>query len=209
MLSHQALLLVGAVAAVGILHTLVPDHWVPIASLARQQGWSGSQTARAAAIAGLGHTVSTLAIGVLVCLAGAAFALRFGHALSLASGAALICFGLWTAAAGWREARSTHIDGAAGVKANVRNSKIALLLILGSSPMVEGLPAFFAASRFGLSVLAMMSGVFAAATIATYVALCTTSAKTLARMRFQSIERYGEALSGAVIALVGFAFLWS
>lgn len=206
MFSHQALLLVGAVAAVGILHTLVPDHWVPIALLARQQGWSSLQTARAAATAGFGHTVSTLAIGLLVWLAGTVFALRFGHAVSLASSAALICFGLWTAAAGRREARSTRAEGAD--EDHARNSKLALLLILGSSPMVEGLPAFFAASRFGLYLLAVMSGVFAAATIATYVILCTTSAKTLARMRFPGIERYGEALSGVVIVLVGFAFLW-
>jgi len=206
MFPHEALLLIGAVAAVGVLHTLVPDHWVPIALLARQQGWSGSQTARAAATAGFGHTVSTLAIGLLVWLAGAAFALRFGHAVSLASSAALICFGLWTVTARWREGRSTGAEGAD--EDHARNSKLALLLILGSSPMVEGLPAFFAASRFGLQLLAVMSGVFAAATIATYVVLCTTSAKTLARTRFPGIERYGEGLSGVVIVLVGFAFLW-
>ena len=31
-----ALLLVGAVATVGVLHTIVPDHWVPITLIARQ-----------------------------------------------------------------------------------------------------------------------------------------------------------------------------
>ena len=36
-------LLIGAVAAVGILHTLVPDHWFPITVLARQRGWSKSE----------------------------------------------------------------------------------------------------------------------------------------------------------------------
>ena len=43
------LLLIGAVAAVGVLHTIVPDHWVPITLtlIARQRGWSKAETARA------------------------------------------------------------------------------------------------------------------------------------------------------------------
>ena len=40
------LLLIGAVAAVGVLHTIVPDHWVPITLIARQRGWSKGETAR-------------------------------------------------------------------------------------------------------------------------------------------------------------------
>jgi hypothetical protein len=36
----SAALLVGAVLAVGILHTIVPDHWVPVTLIARQRGWS-------------------------------------------------------------------------------------------------------------------------------------------------------------------------
>ncbi len=56
------LLLIGAVAAVGVLHTVVPDHWVPITLLARQHGWSRRETARNAFVAGTGHVVSTLII---------------------------------------------------------------------------------------------------------------------------------------------------
>ncbi|HEX3882288.1 MAG TPA: hypothetical protein VHW66_06490 [Stellaceae bacterium] len=40
---------------------------------------------------------------------------------------------------------------------------MALLLILGSSPMVEGIPAFFAASRYAGAVIALMADAFIAA----------------------------------------------
>ncbi|HEY5071164.1 MAG TPA: hypothetical protein VII63_03950, partial [Caulobacteraceae bacterium] len=60
------LLLVGAVAGVGVLHTMVPDHWVPITLIARQRGWSRAATARAALVAGTGHVLSTLAIALVV-----------------------------------------------------------------------------------------------------------------------------------------------
>src|SRR6202041_3091861 len=63
MSDSSALPLIGAVAAVGILHTVVPDHWVPITLLARQQGWTKAEVARAALVSGTGHTLSTLLIG--------------------------------------------------------------------------------------------------------------------------------------------------
>jgi nickel/cobalt transporter (NicO) family protein len=81
-----------------------------------------------------------------------------------------------------------------------------LLLILGSSPMVEGIPAFFAASRYGIALLLTMALVFAISTIATYMLLCVYSAAGLERVRLGPVERYGEVLSGAFIALVGVAF---
>jgi hypothetical protein len=66
------LLLIGTVAVVGVLHTVVPDHWVPITLIARQRGWSMAETARASLIAGTGHVVSTLVIALVVWIAGVA-----------------------------------------------------------------------------------------------------------------------------------------
>jgi uncharacterized membrane-anchored protein len=86
------------------------------------------------------------------------------------------------------------------------SGRTALLLILGSSPMVEGIPAFFAASKYGVGLIVVMSVVFAISTIATYVLLCVFSTAGLQRVRLGAFERYGEVLSGAFIALVGVAF---
>ena len=84
--------------------------------------------------------------------------------------------------------------------------RTALLLILGSSPMVEGIPAFFAAGRYGIPLILVMSLVFAATTIVTYVVLCVGSVMGLKRVSLGPLEAYGEVLSGAFIALVGIVF---
>jgi hypothetical protein len=279
------LLLIAAVAAVGVFHTMVPDHWVPITLIARQRGWSKAETARAAFQAGIGHVLSTLAIALLVWFAGAAAAARFGHFADTATSFALIAFGGWIAILAWRELgggaghRHSHSNSddfdhhgdhnhshehafapaddplyaplRAGTGRLVRHvhmhrhgsspphvhwhdhlmdtahaipaesdpplhihrhkmtARTALLLILGSSPMVEGIPAFFAAGKYGIGLIVAMSAVFALSTIATYVLLCTYSAAGLQRLKLGPIERYGEVLSGAFIAAVGFTFwLW-
>jgi hypothetical protein len=137
-----------------------------------------------------------------VWVAGAALAIRFGSLISQLSGIALILFGLWMAIASIRE---LHDD-----RKQHRPGNTALLLILGSSPMVEGIPTFFAAGRFGAGLLAVMAGCFALSTIATYVVLCVYSHGALEAVSLGPLERYGEVLSGASIAVVGAVFLlWS
>ncbi len=288
------LLLIGAVATVGVLHTVVPDHWVPITLLARQRGWSKAETARAAFQAGVGHVVSTLAIGSIVWFAGATLAVRFGGWIDGAASLALIALGGWIAVSAWRElhrggsydnghghghgqrhghghnpdhrhdddghgghghhhvhdfghrlqgtgsaalsirhfhvhrhargapihahwhehtAETTHaiavgseLDPPLHEHVHKTSGRTMLLLILGSSPMIEGIPAFFAASRYGMALLLTMAAVFAISTIATYMLLCMYSAAGLQRIRLGPLERYGEVLSGAFIALVGLAF---
>jgi hypothetical protein len=292
----QFLLLV-TVAAVGVFHTVVPDHWLPISLLARQEGWTRRETALAAAGAGVGHSLSTLAIGIAIWLAGAALATRFANTVSTIASLALIGFGLWIALGSLRDLRRgghghslehhghrhhhhghghghshhhehgeehehhshshphepghthdephgsgedlghrhrhrhaegrlhTHyhwhtlaswhvVDGNVAVAvAPVHEHdhpiapRRALMLILGSSPMVEGIPAFLAASRYGFGLIAAMALVFTVSTVATYVALCVASAAAVERVHLGPFERYGEVISGAFIAAVGLVFL--
>ena len=292
-MNGAALLLIGAVAAVGVLHTMVPDHWLPIALIARERGWSKRETTRAALQAGTGHILSTLLIALAVWVAVLAFAERFGHVVDLASSLALIGFGSWIAISAWGELHYLHgaehrhahshgpshshrvehgwpgiatmtacghglaigddplyvpIRGDTAVLTRHQHlhchgrgpahlhwhdhppatahplladfasepplhrhrhkttARTSLLLILGSSPMVEGIPAFFAAAKFGVGVISAMAAVFALSTIATYVVMCVYSTAGLQRLRLGALEHYGEVLSGAVIAGTGVIF---
>jgi hypothetical protein len=75
--------------------------------------------------------------------------------------------------------------------------------------MIEGIPAFFAAGKYGIGLIAVMAVAFALSTILTYVLLCVYSTAGLQRVRLGAFERFGEVQSGAFIALVGLAFwIW-
>lgn len=216
MIFTPQLLLLGSVVAVGVLHTIVPDHWVPIAILARQHRWSRSQTMKAALQAGTGHVVTTLLLASVVWMAGVAFATQFGHAVDIISSLALMGFGLWIAVSSWREMHGhghhhghSHEHGhehSEHEHEHKTSKRTALLLIMGSSPMVEGIPAFFAAGKYGAGLIILMAILFAASTIATYVFLCVYSHQKLHHARFPAFERYGEVLSGSFIALIGLVF---
>ncbi|MBV8591721.1 MAG: hypothetical protein JO212_16985, partial [Acetobacteraceae bacterium] len=110
-MNPESLLLVGAVAGVGLLHTIVPDHWVPITLIARQRGWSNTETARASFLAGVGHVLSTLAIGFLIWIAGVAFATRFGNIVDAVASGALVAFGGWIMISALGEMRGGEAHG--------------------------------------------------------------------------------------------------
>ena len=74
--------------------------------------------------------------------------------------------------------------------------------------MIEGIPAFFAASKYGIGVILIMAFVFAISTIATYVLLCVYSTAGLVHVKLGAFEKYGEVMSGAFIAIVGLVFFF-
>jgi nickel/cobalt transporter (NicO) family protein len=144
---------------------------------------------------------------------------RFGNLIDTISSVALIGFGLWIVTTAWVSEHHQHShqhphshDGPLAdhqQKGGNQKGRTALMLILGSSPMIEGIPAFFAAGKYGVHLISAMSVVFGVGTIATYVLLCVYSTVGLRRIRLDVFERHGEALSGAAIVLVGLAFwLW-
>jgi ABC-type nickel/cobalt efflux system permease component RcnA len=81
------------------------------------------------------------------------------------------------------------------------------MLILGSSPSIEVVPTFLAAAPFGIVGFLALSLAFSVTTIGTYMVTCVLSVAGLEQFRYAPLERYGEVVSGILVALIGFAFL--
>ncbi len=69
----SSLLLLGAAATVAILHSILPDHWIPLAVVARTQRWSLLRVARVSALASVGHVIASLILGGVVAIIGLQF----------------------------------------------------------------------------------------------------------------------------------------
>ncbi len=66
------LLMVGA-AAVGVVHSVLPDHWVPLAVVARTERWSLWRVGRVSALAAGGHVLTSIVLGGVIALVGLQF----------------------------------------------------------------------------------------------------------------------------------------
>lgn len=76
-----ALILIGS-AAVAVVHSILPDHWVPLAVVARTQSWSLAKVGRISALAAGGHVLASLALAGVVAVVG----LRFQHEIDTQQG---------------------------------------------------------------------------------------------------------------------------
>ncbi len=207
---HESLLLpiLAAAASLASIHSLAPDHWMPIAALSRVQGWSAARTARITIVCGAAHVTTSVALGV----AGLAMGLRvfehYGARLESFAGLLLIGFGVVYGIRGLRHAaahvhghRHPHYDH---VHDAGRKTPWSLFAVFAADPCVAVIPLLLAAAPLGWSAVALLVLVYEVTTMATMVGLvlpARTAANTLVRGAW--LHRYGDALAGGFIAVVG------
>ena len=80
---------------VAFLHAAIPTHWLPFVVAARAQHWKRPKALAVTGVAGAGHVLFTIALGVLVVWGGMAINSRIGKVFPLIAGGALIALGLF------------------------------------------------------------------------------------------------------------------
>ena len=140
-----------AAITIGSLHSLAPDHWVPIAAVARARNWSKARTARVAFLCGVGHVTVSVLLGLLALLFGAQLFQSFGERMVSVAGLLLIGFGVAYAVWGLRGAFAHRIHGHHHhhydhVHDPSKASTWSLFLIYCADPCVAVIPILFAAA---------------------------------------------------------------
>jgi nickel/cobalt exporter len=192
-----------AAATVGALHTLAPDHWVPVAAVSRTRGWSLARTARIALGCGFGHVTVSAGLGLLALATGTAVVEALGARTGAVGGVLLIGFGvayaLWglRRSIGWFRARHQHrhVGDAA--------TTWTLFAIYCADPCVAVIPIIFAAAPLSRTATLAIVIVYEAATIATMTGFTLAARAGAAILRGRWVERYGDSAAGGLIVATG------
>jgi ABC-type nickel/cobalt efflux system permease component RcnA len=97
--------------AVAFLHAAIPTHWLPFVVAARAQHWKKPKTLAVTGMAGAGHVVFTIALGVLVVWGGMAINSRIGRLFPVIAGGALVALGLFYLVRQIRGSGHSHLFG--------------------------------------------------------------------------------------------------
>ncbi len=257
--SPVLLLLLGG-AAVGVLHSVLPDHWVPLAVVARTNHWSLIRLARVSALAAAGHVLASAGLGGVIALVGLQFQKQIetqqGHivgAVLVATGVGFLIWGLTGHGHAHEhgpqereesaEHQHQHAVGVAvtvegshvheHVHGSVRHSHrhnhdafiqaqaeriaersnegtlighlaaIAVPFGVAASPDLTFLPIAVAASAYGGGAVAGVLGVFAAATMTTFVGLTVIATAVGYQMRGEWLERNANTITSLVLIAIG------
>lgn len=204
--------------AVGAVHTMAPDHWVPFAALARSERWTAVRTATVTALCGLGHVTVSVALGLAAALFGLEVVERFGRRLEGLGGVFLIAFGVIYALWGlhravwsrWHVHPHSHVHWHThGREPHVhvgerRLTPWALFVLFSADPCVAVIPLMFAVAPLGAIRTAAVVIAYELATIATMIALVLPARAAAAKAIAGGwADRYGHAIAGGLIALIG------
>lgn len=200
-------------AAVGSLHTVIPDHWMPFAALARSRRWGAFHTARVTFLCGFGHVTVSAILGVVALFVGLEAVHAFGSRLEDHSIYLLITFGAIYMAWGlWRSFRRDplavmhhhrhhhshgHNDHDHGL------TEWSLFVLFSADPCVAVIPMIVAVAGAGWTAILAVIVVYEAATIATMIVLVAAARAGALAIRFAWFDRFGDAVAGALILVLG------
>jgi len=195
-------------AAVGALHSLAPDHWVPVAAVSRARGWSLGRTARVSLLCGFGHVTVSVALGLIALISGTAVVEALGARTGAIAGVLMIGFGAAYALWGARHVlvRKLHGHDHAHVD-HVHDPSHAgvwtLFAIYCADPCVAVIPILFGAAMVSRAATIGIICIYEAATICTMVGLTVAARAGASLIRGRWVERYGDSAAGAVIFATG------
>jgi nickel/cobalt exporter len=220
------LLLLGAAVVVAVLHSILPDHWVPLAIVARTQRWSLWRVGRVTLLASLGHVVTSLVLGGILALIGLQFQQEFETQQGHIIGAVLILTGIIFLIWGLvghgphghtHEESQTHEhdhdhdhdhthDDATTVKERSGAKGLAAIIVpfgVAASPDFTILPVALAASAIGKGAVVAVLGVFAVVTIVTFVGLTVIATLVGYQIKGKWLENNANTLTSLVLIAIG------
>ena len=201
--------LAATAAAVGAMHSVAPDHWVPFIAVGRARGWSAARTARVTFMCGFAHVTVSVILGLVALWLGQEILEAFGTRLESVAGILLIGFGLAYGLWGLRRALGKRLHGHAHdhfdhVHEPSKTTVAGLLLIFSVDPCVRLIPIILAAAPLGGARLVALILVYEVATIGTMVAIVLVARSGVVKaLQAPWLDRYGDALAGGLIVATG------
>ena len=218
-------LLLVAAAGVGIAHSALPDHWLPLAVVARGNRWTLARTAKISLLASFGHVGVSVVLGLGLALAGLPFRGDFvaqqGHII----GGLLVLTGLGFLLWGLREqGHGRHHEhggtpppgGPSSRRARISRSgeaprrrcatwlgEVAVPFGVAASPDLTVLPVFLAASAVGMGAAVGSLLAFALATVLTFVVLTVGATAAGRQVHWPWVEDNGHVISALVLLIIG------
>lgn len=95
-------------AVAAILHTLVPDHEIPLAMIGRANHWTLKRMVGVTLVAGILHISVSMGIGIVALLVSVSISQFIANSAQQISGFLLIAFGLVYALLSWRRKIGGH-----------------------------------------------------------------------------------------------------
>jgi threonine/homoserine/homoserine lactone efflux protein len=192
-----------AAGGVGLAHSVLPDHWLPLAVTARGRRDPLRRVAGLSLLAGAAHVLVSVLLGGVIIAVGLSLRSVVESRTDLIVGGVLMVTGLVfliLEATGHHH----HEHDEHGQHRSLPRG-LGLLIPFGAaaSPDLTILPVFLAAATLGTGAAVGSLIVFTIVTVATFVALTTLAAAGSYQLTSPWLDRYANTITALVLVVIG------
>jgi nickel/cobalt exporter len=189
--------LISGVLTLSVLHPLLPNHWLPLALIARGEGWNRARVLIFSFLISIAHSLSTVLLGIFVAFLGFSISEKHEFLGKTLSSFILIILGLFYLSRHFRTGNPHHHGfGVLSVSA--------LLLAMFFSPCIEITPFYLIAVSSGWHAVVIISLIYILTSVILIPSMVLLSLKGLKLANLHILEHYEDLLIGALLILFGF-----
>jgi nickel/cobalt exporter len=186
---------------ISLLHALLPNHWLPIIAIGRQERWTMSQVMSVTAWAGSAHILSTLTLGLVMGILGLKLAASFEEFSHWFMPGMLVALGLVFMYRHHRH-QHFHLEAKLGER-SVRQITIALALGMFFSPCLEIEGYFLASGAFGWAMIIMLAILYAVVSLLGMLFWVGIVYRGLQKLNWHRLEHNAGLITGFTLIITG------
>lgn len=185
-----------------ILHAAIPNHWLPVIAIGRREKWSVSEVRRITFYAASAHGLSTILLGVLLSMIGAALSESINSFTHWIGPVILILIGIIFI---YRHYHHKHFHIEAPQRKRRTRVKLILALVLAMflSPCMEIEAYFLLAGGTGWWLVALIAGIYLVISVTGMVILSSLAYNSVLKMNWHSLEHNAGIITGITLVATG------
>ncbi len=184
------ILILGTVIALGGLHMIAPDHWVPLMVVSRKMNYSRGKTyASGAALGGL-HAITSEALAGIALVVGVLLVKSFLHYLEIASIILLVTVGIYFIINGYAEENPGE---------GYTSSSVKSIVSISAFPDFALIPVMLAASPLSYADIAVVMVAFILISAFSLAVMVVAAEKGISRALENMPPRYIDYIMGVVL----------
>jgi nickel/cobalt exporter len=192
------------------IHALIPNHWIPLVTLSKSEGWTRRETFFATFITGFSHTLSTIIIGIIVGFIGVKLTESYRIVTDTAAPVILILLGIAYILLDLRNSYHHHHQHNHFQINQVNEKKktrwailVSLSIAMFLTPCVEIEAYYFQAGTIGWTGIFIVSAVYLLTTLLFMFLLVYLGLKGINKFNSHYLGHHEKLITGIVLVLLG------
>lgn len=186
-----------------IVHALIPNHWLPLVAVARNEKWSRSELFSISWIVAVAHVAGTLILGLILGFIGMKISHEMESFVHIVAPLLLIILGLvYLTINSPHHHHSEHHD----IEAYKRSKKkwiFYFIFLMLFSPCLEVETFFLSAGAYGYNSVITIAITYALGSVLSIVLLIGLAYRGIKMINNHFIEHNEKKISGIVLVLTG------